>query len=97
MSLYKNNTWELVKKPDKRRVVDCKWIFKIKDGLTRDEPKIFKAKLVAKGYTQREGVNFKEVFSPIVRHASIKVILALTAVQDMELEGYVEDSKKKSS
>ncbi|KAH9655442.1 hypothetical protein KPL70_022326 [Citrus sinensis] len=86
MSLYKNNTWELVKKPDKRRVVDCKWIFKVKDGLTGDEPKRFKARLVAKGYTQKEWVDFKEVFSPVVRHASIRVILALTAVQDMELD-----------
>ncbi|KAH9649101.1 hypothetical protein KPL70_025857 [Citrus sinensis] len=73
-------------KPDKRRVVDCKWIFKVKDGLTGDELKRFKARLVAKGYTQKEGVDFKEVFSPVVRHASIRVILALTAVQDMELD-----------
>ncbi|KAH9670332.1 hypothetical protein KPL70_016941 [Citrus sinensis] len=86
MSLYKNNTWELVKKPDKRRVVDCKWIFKIKDGLTRDELKRFKARLMAKGHTQKEWVDFKEVFSPVVRHASIRVILDLTAVQDMELD-----------
>ena len=86
MSLYKNDTWELVKKPDKRRVVDCKWIFKVKDGLTGDEPKRFKARLVLKGYTQKEWVDFKEVFSPVVRHASIRVILALTAVQDMELD-----------
>ena len=86
MSLYKNNTWELVKKPDKRRVVDFKWIFKIKDGLTGDEPKRFKARLVAKGYTQKELVDFKEVFSPAFRHASIRVILALTTVQDMELD-----------
>ncbi|KAH9717481.1 hypothetical protein KPL71_021830 [Citrus sinensis] len=86
MSLYKNDTWELVKKPDKRRVVNCKWIFKVKDGLTGDEPKRFKARLVLKGYTQKEWVDFKEVFSPVVRHASIRVILALTAVQDMELD-----------
>ncbi|KAH9728046.1 hypothetical protein KPL70_008880 [Citrus sinensis] len=62
-SLYKNNTWELVKKPDKRRIVGCKWIFKVKEGLTADEPRRFKA-----------------------RHVSIRVLLALTAVYDMELD-----------
>ena len=42
--------------------------------------------LVARGFTQREGVDFTEVFSPVVRHASIRVILALVAVQDMHLK-----------
>ena len=85
-SLYKNNTRELVKKPEKRRIVGCKWIFKIKEGLTADEPRRFKDRLVAKGYTQKEGVDFKEVFSPVVRHVSIRVLLGLTAVYDMELD-----------
>ena len=85
-SLYKNKTWELVVKPANRRVIGCKWIYKIKEGLTQTKPRRFKARLVAKGYTQREWVDFKEVFSPVVRHASIRVILALTTVEDMELD-----------
>ncbi|KAH9703677.1 hypothetical protein KPL70_011177 [Citrus sinensis] len=86
LSLHNNETWELVERPEKTRIVGCKWIFKIKEGLTSSEPKRFKARLVAKGYTQKEGVDFKEVFLPVVRHASIRVILSLTAVQDMELD-----------
>lgn len=41
---------------------------------------------MAKGYKQKEGIDFKEVFSLVVRHASIRVMLAITAVQDMELD-----------
>ena len=48
-SLYKNKTWELVKKPVNRRVVGCKWIYKVKECLTQAEPRRFKARLVAKG------------------------------------------------
>ena len=84
-SLYKNQTWELVKKPVNRRMIGCKWIYKVKESLTKAKPKRFKARLVAKGYTQREGVDFKKVFSPVVRHASIIVILALISVEDMKL------------
>ncbi|KAH9648352.1 hypothetical protein KPL70_025549 [Citrus sinensis] len=58
----------------------------VKEGLTASEPSRYKARLVAKGYTQREGVDFKEVFSPVVRHAPIRVLLAMTAVHDLELD-----------
>lgn len=50
-SLYKNYTWELVRKPKNKRIVRCKWIFRIKDGLTTTKLRKFKARLVAKGYT----------------------------------------------
>ncbi|KAH9698599.1 hypothetical protein KPL71_024065 [Citrus sinensis] len=85
-SLKKNHTWILVEKAGNRRTVGCKWVFRVKEGLTASEPSRYKARLVAKGYTQREGVDFKEVFSPVVRHASIRVLLAMTAVHDLELD-----------
>lgn len=86
-SLHENNAWELVKKTNNRKTVGCKWIFKVKEGLTAAEPRRFKARLVAKGYTQKEEVCFKEIFfSPVVRQVSIRVLLALSAVNAMELD-----------
>lgn len=50
------------------------------------KPKRFKVKIIAKGFTQTEGVDFTEVFSLIVRHASIKIIFSLATVNKMHLE-----------
>ncbi|KAH9647652.1 hypothetical protein KPL70_025267 [Citrus sinensis] len=58
-SLKKNHTWILVEKAGNRRTVGCKWIFRVKEGLTANEPS---------------------------RHASIRVLLAITAVHDLELD-----------
>ncbi|KAH9679593.1 hypothetical protein KPL71_026196 [Citrus sinensis] len=61
--------------------------------LTRDKerrviklPKRYKARLVVKGFTQKHGVNFNEVFSPVVKYSSIRVLLAITAFKDLELD-----------
>lgn len=57
----------------------------MKEGLITTKPRIFNAKLIAKECTQKEEVDFKEVFSLVVIYASIRVLLALTAVHDIEL------------
>ena len=85
-SLYKNNTWELVKKLEKRRIVGCKWIFKVKEGLTCLNKGIISFNRRKELVLKKEGVGFKEVFSLMVKHVSIRVLLALTAIHDMELD-----------
>ncbi|KAH9648425.1 retrovirus-related pol polyprotein from transposon TNT 1-94-like protein [Citrus sinensis] len=85
-SLRKNKTWTLVKKPVDQKLVGCKWIYKIKEGVSEAEPARYKARLVAKGFTQREGVDFNEVFSPVVKHNSIRILLSITAYNDLELD-----------
>ena len=64
----------------------CKWIFKRKQGATENELIRFKTRLVAQGYTQREGIDYTEVFSPVVKHTSIRVLMSIVAQFDWELE-----------
>ncbi|GJU23583.1 retrotransposon protein, putative, ty1-copia subclass [Tanacetum coccineum] len=85
-SLRKNKTWELVDHPAGQKLVSCKWLFKIKEGIEGVQKPRYKARLVAHGFTQRAGIDYNEVFSLVVRHTSIQVILALTACKDYELE-----------
>lgn len=85
-SLIKNGTWILVDKVEGRKIVSCKWIFKKKIESADNELIRFKARLVARGFTQEQGIDYNEVFSPVVKHASIRVLLAVVARLDWELE-----------
>ena len=67
-------------------IIGCKWVFKKKERILGAEFVRYKARLVAKGYSQLECVDFNEVFSPVVKHTSIHVLLAMVAWFDLELE-----------
>ena len=84
-SLLKNYTWILVKNPLTKKIISCKWIFKRKIEVGKTENIRFKARLVARGFTQEEGVDFNEFFSPIVKHTSKRILLALVAKHDWVL------------
>lgn len=85
-SLMKNCTWILVDEPSNQKIIGCKWVFKRKMEVN-DKVRIrYKARLVAKGYNQREGIDYNEVFSPVVKHSSIRILLAVVNQHNMELE-----------
>jgi hypothetical protein len=72
----KNNTLHLVSSQQASNIIDCKWVFKIKhrkDGLVDR----YKARLVVKGFKQRYGIDYSDMFSPVVKPATIRLILSL--------------------
>ena len=85
-SLKKNNVWILVEKPPNKKLVGSKRIFKLKAGASENELPRHKARLMAKRFTQREGVDFNEMFAHVVKYSSIRLMLALSAYYDLELE-----------
>ena len=84
-ALHRNNTWELVELPKGRKAIGNKWVFKIKRD-SNDQVERYRARLVVKGYAQKEGIDFNEIFSPVVRLTTIRVVLAMCAAFDLHLE-----------
>ena len=84
-SLQKNQTWKLASLPKGKKAIGCKWVYAMKDGFPDKNNIRYKAGLVAKGYAQMEGVDYNEVFSPVVKYSSIRILLALVAQLDLEL------------
>ena len=77
-SIEENDTWELVKLPEGRKAITSKWIFKIKNGADGKVER-YKCRLVAKGYQQKEGIDYKEVFAPVVKATTLRILLAAAA------------------
>ena len=83
-SMYSNSVWELVDLPESVRPIGCKWIFKKKRGVD-GKVETFKARIVAKGYAQKEGVDYEETFSPVAMLKSIRILLSIAASLDYEI------------
>ncbi|CAD5174224.1 unnamed protein product, partial [Musa acuminata subsp. malaccensis] len=83
-SMVQNDIWDLVELPNDCKRVGCKWIFKTKrDSMGNIER--YKAKLVAKGFSQKEGIDYNETFSPVSKKDSLRIVIALVAHYDLEL------------
>ena len=79
-----NEVWDLVELPKGIRIVVSKWIFKTKHD-SKGNIERYKAKLVAKGYTQKGRINYKEEFCPISKKDSLRIVMTLVAYFDLEL------------
>lgn len=83
-SLKRNNTWTLVERPEDRSVVSCKWVFSRKRN-EAGKLAAYKARLVARGFTPRQGLDFHETYSPVARIATLRLMLALAVERDLEI------------
>ena len=83
-SLKKNKTWKLTPLPSNRTPISSKWVFKIKTNADGTIDK-YKARLVARGFSQVQGIDYTETFSPVVKLNSIKVLLALATQYNFEI------------
>jgi histone deacetylase 1/2 len=83
-ALLHNQTWHLVPPSSNKNVIDCKWVYRVKklaDG-TVDR---YKARLVAKGFKQRYGIDYEDTFSPVVKAATIRTVLAISVSRGWNL------------
>jgi hypothetical protein len=78
-SLLKNNTWQVVEKQSQWNVIGCRWLFKLKKDVDGNI-KMFKARVVAKGYNQIEGCDFIETYAPVLKYKTLRVMLCLAAL-----------------
>jgi hypothetical protein len=78
-ALKKNDSWDIVPRLVNHNMIGCRWIFKTKlyaDGSIKHH----KARLVAKGFSQIHGLDFKDTFNPVVRPATVQIILSIIVI-----------------
>ena len=84
-SIRDHETFVKVNKPDAHiNIVSCKWVFavKVKDGIVIR----FKARLVARGFSQQYGVDYEETYSPVLKYKTLRILLSIVCIRDLTLE-----------
>ncbi|KAE8692644.1 hypothetical protein F3Y22_tig00110831pilonHSYRG00315 [Hibiscus syriacus] len=84
-AIHKNNAWDLVPLPQGRKPIGSKCVFKIKRN-GDDQVERYRARLVVKGYDQKECIDLNKIFSPAVRVTTVRVVLAMCATLNLHLE-----------
>jgi hypothetical protein len=84
VSILKNDVWEVVPIPQVKSIVMFKWIYKI-NYATNGGVEKFKARFVAHGFSHKEGIDYDEIFAPIARYTSIRIIISLASTFDWKL------------
>ncbi|KAK2404192.1 putative mitochondrial protein [Trifolium repens] len=83
-SIESNQTWDLVDLPHKKKAIDVKWVYKLKVNSKGDVTR-HKARLVARGFLQKEGIDYGEVFAPVTRMETIRLVTAIANLNDWNM------------
>lgn len=83
-SLRHNGTWTLTPLPKGRRAITCKWVFRVKRGRCEAEDR-YKARLVARGFSQKKGFDYTETYSPVAKLDTLRAVLAIANRERMHL------------
>ena len=99
-AIRKNDTWDLADLPKDHKAIGVKWVYKVKKN-AKGEVERYKARLVVKGYKQRAGIDYDEVFAPVARLETIRLIISIAAqmkwniyqmdVKSAFLNGFLEE------
>ena len=77
----KNDIWDIVPKIEKKSLVPSKWMYNIKHAADGSIEK-YRARFVAKGLSQKQGIDYEETFAPVSRYTSIRTIMALYSMMN---------------
>ena len=98
--IEKNDTWEFAPLPTRKKIIGVKWVYKLKKN-AKGELERYKARLVVKGYSQWQGIDYDEVFALVARLETIRLLISLAAqnqwrifqmdVKFSFLNGYLEE------
>ena len=83
-SIKNNETYILTELPPGKRLIQCRWVFRIKRNLDGTIDR-YKARLVAKGFSQKPGIDYFETFSPVARYDTIRAVLSISTAYKMDL------------
>ena len=78
-SILKNNVWEIVSRPAEKFILSSKWIFKLKHATDGSIEK-YKVRFVARGFSQKDSIDYDETFAPVARDTSISTIISLVSI-----------------
>jgi predicted RNA-binding Zn-ribbon protein involved in translation (DUF1610 family) len=84
-SLVQNGTFTLVPKPTNKNILSCRWLFKKKINENGDVDR-YKARLVVRGFQQKEGMDYSQTFAPVMKYSSLRILLAYATIYNCEIE-----------